>query len=152
MCIRDSPWGAPITVIGENPDQVAEAQRQLVRIGIDHLAGSAIGELDSLAPAVPTRSYQRVTFAEVSDQARLLDVRRQDEVAGGHIRGAKHIPLHSLVDRLHEVPQGKVWVHCASGFRASIAASILDRAGHEVVHIDDDFSNAEKAGLQVSGP
>lgn len=146
------PWGAPITVIGENPEQVAEAQRQLVRIGIDHLAGSSTGELDSLAPEVPVRSYQRATFAEVGDQAQVLDVRREDEVTSGHIRGAKHIPLHSLVDRLHEVPQGKVWVHCATGYRASIAASILDRAGHEVVHVDDDFSNAEKAGLQVVRP
>ncbi|MFN2523814.1 MAG: rhodanese-like domain-containing protein [Mycobacteriales bacterium] len=146
------PWGAPITLIGENPEQVAEAQRQLVRIGIDRLAGSATGDLHSLAADVPVRSYPSATFADVPAEARVLDVRRDDEVAGGHIRGAKHIPLHSLVDRLHEVPQGRVWVHCASGFRASIAASILDRAGHEVVHLDDDFSNAEKAGLAVSRP
>lgn len=146
------PWGAPITVIGESPEQIAEAQRQLVRIGIDRLAGSATGELAALAPDVPVRSYEQATFADVRDQARVLDVRREDEVAGGRIAGAKHIPLDSLVDRLHEVPQGKVWVHCASGYRASIAASILDRAGHEVVHVDDDFSNAEKAGLQVVRP
>ena len=146
------PWGAPITVIGEDREQVAEAQRQLVRIGIDHLAGSATGELDSLARNVPVRSYQQATFAEITDQARVLDVRREDEVRFGRLRGAKHIPLHSLVDRLHEVPQGKVWVHCASGYRASIAASILDRAGHEVVHVDDDFSGAEKAGLLVVRP
>ncbi|MCA1719817.1 MAG: MBL fold metallo-hydrolase [Actinobacteria bacterium] len=146
------PWGAPITLIGENPEQVAEAQRQLVRIGIDRLAGSATGDLHSLAADVPVRSYPSATFADVPAEARVLDVRRDDEAAGGHIRGAKHIPLHSLVDRLHEVPQGRVWVHCASGFRASIAASILDRAGHEVVHLDDDFSNAEKAGLAVSRP
>ena len=146
------PWGAPITVIGESAEQVAEAQRQLVRIGIDRLAGSATGELTSLTPDVPVRSYARATFADVRDPAHVLDVRRQDEVVHGRIRGAKHIPLHSLIDRLHEVPQGKVWVHCASGYRASIAASILDRAGHEVVHVDDDFSNAEKAGLQVVRP
>ncbi len=146
------PWGSPITVIGETPEQVADAQRQLVRIGIDRLAGSATGELDSLAPGVPLRSYPQASFADVPDGARILDVRRDDEVAGGHLRDAKHIPLHSLADRLHEVPHGKVWVHCASGFRASIAASVLDRAGHEVVHIDDDFSNAEKAGLQVIRP
>jgi hydroxyacylglutathione hydrolase len=48
------------------------------------------------------------------------------------------------------VPHGKVWVHCASGFRASIAASILDRAGLEVIHIDDSFDNAEKAGLEIT--
>jgi rhodanese-related sulfurtransferase len=34
-------------------------------------------------------------------------------------------------------------VHCASGYRASIAASLLDRAGRDVVLIDDDFENAK---------
>src|SRR5690606_14369006 len=38
------PWDAPITLIGDDPDQVLEARRQLVRIGIDQLAGAAIGE------------------------------------------------------------------------------------------------------------
>jgi hydroxyacylglutathione hydrolase len=146
------PWGAPITLIGETPEQIAEAQRQLVRIGIDHLAGAATGRLDELADGVPDRSYQRITFQDVAADptAKILDVRRNDEVAHGHIAGSKHIPLHGLVDRLHEVPHGKVWVHCASGFRASIAASILDRAGHEVVYIDDSYDNAQKAGLKVT--
>ena len=146
------PWGAPITLIGDSPEQIAEAQRQLVRIGIDHLAGAATGELAQLAADVPVRSYDRVTFEQVAARptAKILDVRRNDEVARGRIKGSTHIPLHSLVDRLHEVPHGKIWVHCAAGFRASIAASILDRAGHEVVYIDDDYSNAEKAGLEIT--
>jgi len=145
------PWGAPITLIGETAQQVAEAQRQLVRIGVEHLAGAATGELSSLAPDQPVRSYQRVTFREVAaaDAPVVLDVRRADEVAKSSIRGAVHIPLDRLADRLHEVPHGKVWVHCGSGFRASIAASILDRAGHEVVHIDDAYDNAQAAGLTV---
>jgi len=148
------PWGTPITLIGESREQVAEAQRQLVRIGIDHLAGAATGPLDQLAPGVPLRSYQQATFVDVArdPDAVVLDVRRDDEVRDGRIAGATHIPLHALVDRLHEVPRGKVWVHCASGFRASIASSILDRAGHEVVHIDDDYANAEKAGLTLVAP
>jgi rhodanese-related sulfurtransferase len=49
------------------------------------------------------------------------------------------------------VPAGPVWVHCASGYRSSIAASYLDRAGISVVLIDDDFDNAVKLGLTVSG-
>ncbi len=148
------PWGAPITLIGDSPDQIAEAQRQLVRIGIDHVAGSATGELDGLATNVPLRSYPRATFEQVAlaTGAQILDVRRDDEVKHGQIDGATHIPLPGLLERLHDVPRGKVWVHCAGGFRASIAASILDRAGHEVVHIDDDFDNAEKAGLSVVRP
>ena len=143
------PWGAPITLIADDPEHIRQAQRQLVRIGIDHLAGQAVGDLDQLATDTRTRSYERATFTDVAatSDAQVLDVRRDDEVAGGAIDGATHIPLHALIERMHEVPRGKVWVHCASGYRAGIAASILDRAGHVVVHIDDEYANAEKAGL-----
>jgi rhodanese-related sulfurtransferase len=55
--------------------------------------------------------------------------------------------LHSLLERLDEVPDTQLWVHCASGFRASIAASLLDRAGREVVLIDDEYAAAVKIGL-----
>ena len=146
------PWGAPITLIGQSTAQILEAQRQLVRIGIDHLAGAATGEVGLLASDVSLLSYPRATFVDAAAQpgAVILDVRRADEHSDGHIQGAKHIPLHALLERLPEIPPGKVWVHCAAGFRASIAASILDRAGHEVVHIDDDYVNAEKAGFTIS--
>lgn len=148
------PWGSPITLISENPEQVAAAQRQLSRIGWDLVAGSATGVLDALAPEVPMRSYPRATFADVaaSGPVDILDVRRDDEVKGSCIAGSVRVPLHALVDRMHEVPRGTVWVHCTSGFRAGIAASILDRAGHIVVHIDDEYAQAEKAGLRVVKP
>ena len=45
------------------------------------------------------------------------------------------------------LPPGRLWVHCASGYRASIAASLLDRAGRDVVFIDDSFDSAVAAGL-----
>jgi len=145
------PWGAPITLIAHDPADLVEARRQLVRIGIDHLAGQAAGELAALADDTPLRSYRRATFAGLEDSpgAQVLDVRRDDEVRHGRIAGSVHIPLDALAERLHEVPRGEVWVHCASGYRASIAASILDRAGHPVVHVDDDYSNASAAGLKV---
>lgn len=145
------PWGAPITLISDDPTHLVEAQRQLVRIGIDHLAGQAVGELDRLADDTPLRSYERATFADLaaSPGAQVLDVRRDDEVQHSRIAGSVHIPLHALVERLQHVPRGTVWVHCASGYRASIAASILDRAGHPVIHVDDDYSNAAAAGLPV---
>ena len=37
------PWGAPLTLVGETPEQVADARRELVRIGVDVLAGAAVG-------------------------------------------------------------------------------------------------------------
>jgi hydroxyacylglutathione hydrolase len=96
----------------------------------------------------------RATFADLA-QARhhrpvvILDNRRNLEWAEAHIDGAIHIPLHSLLDRLHEVPDGEVWVHCRAGYRASIAASILAAADRRVVAVDDDFDNAAPAGLPV---
>jgi hydroxyacylglutathione hydrolase len=51
---------------------------------------------------------------------------------------------------MNELPHGRLWVHCASGFRASIAASLLDRAGRDVVYIDDDVSHAAELGLTES--
>ena len=80
----------------------------------------------------------------------ILDVRRDDERAGGAIAGSLHIPLHSLLSHLDDVPAGRLWVHCAKGFRASIAASLLDRAGMDVVYIDDEYEHAVELGLATS--
>lgn len=150
-----TPWGAPLTIIAETSQQVADAQRQLVRIGVDQLAGAASGEFEAVAADQERRHYPRVDFAQVARQATtdqdvILDVRRDDERAKGHIANSAHIPLNEIVTRLGDVPPGRLWVHCASGFRASIAASLLDRAGREVMYIDDDYTNASTAGLQTT--
>ncbi len=62
-----------------------------------------------------------------------------------------HIPLHELAGRMAGIGAGQIWVHCQSGYRASLAAGLLDAAGRDVVLIDDDFGNAERAGLAESG-
>jgi hydroxyacylglutathione hydrolase len=81
----------------------------------------------------------------------LLDTHRDDEWAAGHIAGAVHIPLHELPDRLDEVPSGRVWVHCGTGYRASTAASILHRAGRDVRHINQEYAAAGSSGLNTVG-
>ena len=58
-----------------------------------------------------------------------------------------NIPLHKLTKRMSDVPEGEVWVHCASGYRSAIAASLIDRTGRTVVLVDDDHDNAEKLQL-----
>lgn len=149
-----APWGAPITLVGDSPEQITDAQRELIRIGIDHIAGAAAGSLDTVAGDNKRGSYSRVDFADVAAKAAdgdvILDVRRNDERVKGHITGSVHVPIQELLTRLDELPAGRLWVHCASGFRASIGASLLDRAGRDVVHIDDDYSNAAPAGLRTS--
>ena len=146
------PWGTPLTLIGDSPEQVADAQRELVRIGIDRPVASTsrpVGELaDTLA------SFPRATFADLGTARRtadvhVLDVRRGGEWRESHLDGAQHIPLHELAARMDEVPSTTVWVHCAGGFRASIAASVLDAAGKDVVAIDEAFDQAEESGLPL---
>lgn len=151
------PWGTPLTLIGETAQQVTDAQRQLVRIGIDRPDGSALGKPADLATSDELRSYPTATFSELGHarergDAVVLDVRRHDERAGGYIPGSSHIPLNELLDRLSEVPDGQLWVHCAAGFRASIGASLLARAGHDVVLVDDEYATAVDSGLAVTTP
>ena len=148
------PWGTPVTLLGETPEQVAEAQRELVRIGIDRPAAAATGRPEDWTDG-PLGTLQRATFADLAQvrhhrPVTVLDVRRVGEWRDGHLVGAVHIPVHEILARLDEVPGGEVWVHCASGYRASIVASMLAAAGRHVVAVDDDFArSAAAAGLPV---
>lgn len=153
------PWGAPLTLIGESVEQLAHARRELVRIGIDRLDGAAYGEIDELADGRPLRSYPVSDFAGLAAAVAarpgaftVLDTRRDDERACGGLGGSIHIPIHELAERVGEVPDGQVWVYCGSGYRASIAASILDRPGRDVVLVDDDYAHAADAGLHTEHP
>ena len=133
------PWGSRLTLLAEDPDDIADAQRRLTRIGIDR---PATADFDHAVGSLPTRDYRVVTYGELAavdvDERtfRVLDVRRSDEYAAGHLQGALNIALHELLDHLHHVPDGQLWVHCASGARASIAASVLARAGFDVVLVN----------------
>jgi rhodanese-related sulfurtransferase len=148
------PWGTPLTLLGETSEQVAQAQRELVRIGIDRPAAHATGTPTNWAGGDDLASFPRATFAELAQVRHhrpvvILDNRRNLEWAQSHIHGAVHIPLHDLPGRVDEVPGGEIWVHCAAGYRASIAASMLAAAGRRVVAVDDEFDRAAAAGLPV---
>ncbi|SCF83293.1 rhodanese-like domain-containing protein [Streptomyces sp. Ncost-T10-10d] len=150
------PWGKSITLLAESAQQLAAVQRELVRVGIDRPAAAATGgPADWLRPGEAPASFRRAVFADLAAELRdashpvILDVRRDSERAGGHIEGSVHIPVHMLHQRIDEVPAGTVWVHCAGGMRAGIAASLLDAAGRDVVAVDDGFDQAAEAGLAV---
>jgi rhodanese-related sulfurtransferase len=146
------PWGTPLTLLGGTAQQVARAQRELVRIGIDRPAAHATGTPSDWAGPGELSTFRRTTFADLVQvrhhrRVVVLDVRRDLEWAQSHLDGAVHLPLHELLRRLDEVPDGEVWVHCAAGYRASIAASMLAAAGRRVVSVDDDFDRARAEGL-----
>ena len=90
-------------------------------------AGFPLGELDQM------------TVHEVKKQAnelQILDVRSPDEWEKGHIPGAKHIFLPEVPEKSSELSKKKpVAVYCDSGYRASLAASILKNEGFEVHNV-----------------
>lgn len=155
-------WGAPLTLLGESTEQVLHAQRELARIGIERFAGVATGEpaqwSDRPLGRYPIRTFLDLAAVLRTRPVRVLDVRRADEAGDARLAGAVNIPLHELRERVAELPSGEVWVHCASGYRASVAVSLLLKlraegrlTGVRPVVVDDEFAHARLAGLPLVG-
>ncbi|MHA7278051.1 rhodanese-like domain-containing protein [Arthrobacter sp. Hz1] len=137
-------------------DDVENAIRDLSRIGIDSPDAVLGTDPHELATDTAVVSYPRVGWDEMlthrPDNDTILDVRGADEYTVSHIPGAVNIPVHELITRMDEVPPGKLWIHCGSGYRSGVGASLLQRAGKDVVHIDAMFGQAEEAGIPLEQP
>jgi glyoxylase-like metal-dependent hydrolase (beta-lactamase superfamily II)/rhodanese-related sulfurtransferase len=126
----------PILIVA-GPGREAEAATRLGRIGFDNIAGYLDGGLQALErhPEMLTHSEQMSasTLASVlrdPEPPYLLDVRTAMEWQTSRIEGSVNIPLNRLLGRLAEVPRDRdVVVHCAGGYRSSIAMGLLQRAG-----------------------
>ncbi|CAN5251568.1 MBL fold metallo-hydrolase [soil metagenome] len=128
--------------------RVEEAVRDLVRVGIDRIAGYAPAEvLNELRDAngalasteeISTRELER---RRQDDNVAVVDVRRLDEYREGHVPGARLAPHVRLPEYASELPNGRtLLVHCAGGVRAAAAAAYLERSGHDVVYVNGRFS------------
>jgi rhodanese-related sulfurtransferase len=126
----------PIVIIAE-PGREQEAALRLGRIGFDHIRGYLHEGMEALAgrPDLvwPT---ERVSAQMIADELAsaepplVLDIRNPREWAERHIANSVNIPLNHLQDRIAEVPRNRrIAVHCAGGYRSSIAASILHQHG-----------------------
>lgn len=107
------PWGKPVTLLAESAEQLADAQRELVRVGIDRPAAAATGgPSDWVREGETPAAFPRATFADLArrDPAQgvvVLDVRRASERSGGFVDGSLHIPLHSLHRRSTSSPRAR---------------------------------------------
>jgi rhodanese-related sulfurtransferase/glyoxylase-like metal-dependent hydrolase (beta-lactamase superfamily II) len=126
----------PIVIVAE-PGREQEAALRLGRIGFDHVKGYLRGGMEALAgrPDLvwPTERISAPMVAEElagADPPLLLDIRNPREWSGKHIAGSVNIPLNHLQERIGEIPRDRrIAVHCAGGYRSSIAASILHQYG-----------------------
>jgi len=126
----------PIVIIAE-PSREQEAALRLGRIGFDHVKGYLQGGMEALASRPdlvwPTERVSAPMVAEEMESADaplVLDIRNPREWATRHIGGSVNIPLNHLQERISEIPRNRrIAVHCAGGYRSSIAASILHQYG-----------------------
>jgi len=126
----------PIVIIAE-PGREQEAAVRLGRIGFDHVKGYLRGGMEALTrrPDLvwPTERVGAPIVAEElasTDPPVLIDVRNPAEWKAHHIEGSVNIPLNHLQERIGEIPRDRrIAVHCAGGYRSSIAASILHQHG-----------------------
>ena len=153
--------GRPIVLAGGTSAQNRKAQRQLLRIGFDTIAG----ELDGGVDAWRDSGRELSTFAtvEVEDMAQwvlsaepmtVVDVRDEHEWVLGHVPGALHMYVPDVTARAGEIPHdAPVAVHCASGYRAGIAASLLEQAGlKRIIHVNGEYSDWDRLHLAESRP
>ena len=127
-----------IVIVGEDDEHVRESQLRLARVGIENIAGylneGVIGwvrsgfDLETL-PQITAHDLARLV-AEDPAAVTVVDVRESSERASGYIPYSSGIPLGALQARMNELDRDRlVVVHCKGGYRSSIAASLLQRAG-----------------------
>jgi hydroxyacylglutathione hydrolase len=153
--------GRPLVLAGGSPAQHAEAHRQLLRIGFD----SVVGQLDGGMDAWTASGRELTTFetAEVADLASwilsaepmtVVDARNEDEWVHGHVPGAVRMPVPDIQHHAHEIPrEAPVAVHCGVGYRAAIAASLLEQAGlRRIIHVIGPYSDWDRLHLAATIP
>jgi glyoxylase-like metal-dependent hydrolase (beta-lactamase superfamily II)/rhodanese-related sulfurtransferase len=157
-----APWvGALIPGVNQpllivcDKDREEEVVTRLARVGYDNTLGYLSGGFKSWVNAKKeVDTINSISPAELAIQltknTMVIDVRKQSEFQAEHIEGAINLPLDFINDHLAEIPkQGKVFVHCAGGYRSMIAISILKARGWDNLI---DVSRGFKALAETTMP
>jgi hydroxyacylglutathione hydrolase len=166
LSIGDSPmlstWAGwmldpakPILLVLESDDKLTKIVRLFLRTGYTKFAGYLVGGMNAWDNAgLPLDEVGQMTVHEVKrtgKKLQLLDVRSPDEWKGGHIPNARHVFLGELREHLGKLDKTKpTAVYCDSGYRASIATSILKQEGFGCVcNVPGSWQAWKKAGFPV---
>ncbi|MCI0651355.1 MAG: MBL fold metallo-hydrolase [Planctomycetes bacterium] len=132
------PYDAPLLLVAADAKEAESATRMLVRVGLDGVAGFLAGGISAWrAAGLPLRQTQMMQVDELAAalgrgaRLRVLDVRSAAEWKSGHITGAEHSfagTIAAEAARLRE-KGGPLAIICGSGYRSTVAASVLERAG-----------------------
>ena len=144
-----------IVLVAEDHEAMLDSWVRLARVGMERVAGYLEGGMAAwFGAGLPVAPLAQITVQDLQremDHVQLVDVRQPGEWEQGHIAGARLKPLPKLVQSLDGLDRERpVAVHCKSGYRSSIAASLLRREGFgEVVNVIGGFDAWKACGLPV---
>jgi hydroxyacylglutathione hydrolase len=142
-------------LIADTEEQISEARVRLTRVGIDAEPGYIVDATKEWTDAgfsldtLPQMTVSELAERRTSHKMQVLDVRREAEWKAGHIADSELFPLDKFA---HQIPwldkTNPVAVHCKSGYRSTIACSLLKKAGyHNVTNVIGGFDAWTEAKL-----
>lgn len=137
-----------------------EAVTRLARVGYDHSIGYLIGGIttwENAGEPIDTietlEMHEFVSKYENAQEYPVVDVRKPGEFEATHITGATNIPLDYMDESIDQLdPDKTYYTHCRSGFRSTIAASILKQHGiKHLINVHGDFDDIKKSEVPIEG-
>ena len=147
----------PILLVLEDDDDLEKIVRLFVRTGYTIFAGYLIGGMKAWdAAGFPLERIGQISVHELNKRKsslQVVDVRSPGEWKKGRVPGAHHIFVPELANRMNELdPNKPTAIYCGSGYRASIATSILKSQGFsELWNVPGSWEAWKKAKLPVEG-
>jgi hydroxyacylglutathione hydrolase len=150
----------PIALVLPRDSDLAEVLRQFIRVGFTNFAGCLKGGLEAwVHSGLPVQRLAQVPVHELSTRLphrnfQLLDVRTPQEWDEGHLPGARYLFLGELSQKLRNLnPDEPLVVYCATGYRSSLAASVLQASGFRTVHnVSGGYTAWSAAALPIVRP
>ena len=153
------PYDRPLYLAGKDENALEEVRRALIRVGLDRLEGFLEGGMRSWIES----GYEQAHLPQISvselhgrlaQRPFILDVRSDAEWKCGHIDSAEHIYAGEITQHLGGIPRDRqIHVICGTGYRSSMAASLLLREGYrDVVNVAGGMSAWNAAELPVTAP
>ena len=142
----------PLLLVLDSDGQLDTVVTDLARTGFERVAGYLAGGMTAWVDAgLPLRTLPQLHVKELAERRHdflVLDVRSPQEWEGGHVPGARHVFLPELPQQLASLPRERpVAVYCDSGYRASIAASLLQAHGFRAHNVPGSWQAWQACGL-----
>src|SRR5262249_44616341 len=123
-----------IALVVRSGKDAKKARLELARIGFDNLAGYITADKLTRKEKLQQISVRELKASLANDDPVVLDVRTPSEWQAKHIEGAVHVPLSSFAKKFPDLPKDQtIAIICGSGYRSSIATSMLQARGYDSI-------------------